>query len=104
MSKILLQVQLLLAALSALLPLVPADRRDRAAEILEVAAKALAFGGALSGNLDDLALELATIRADVEGMAATGEPVGAEAFDAAMGRVRAASAAFRIALAETNAG
>ena len=104
MSKLLLQVQLLLAALSALLPLVPAERRSRAAEILDVAARALAFGGALTGNLDDLARKLAAIRADVEALAAADEPVSAAAFDAAMARVRAASIDFRAALAEANAG
>ena len=42
MLNLMLQLQLLLAALSAFLPLVPEDSRARAGEMLDVAAKALA--------------------------------------------------------------
>lgn len=98
MLNLLLQLQLLLAALSAFLPLVPEEHRVRAAEILDVAAKALAAGGSLAGNVDDLAVKLAAIRAEVEAMVASGAGVSAEQLDAAMARVRAASAAFRAAL------
>jgi hypothetical protein len=94
----LLQLQLLLAALSAFLPLVPEEHRVRAAEILDVAAKALAGGGSIATNIDDLAVKLAAIRAEVEAMAASGRVVSAEQLDAAMARVRAASTAFRAAL------
>lgn len=104
MTKLLLQVQLLLAALSALLPFVPDRTRSRAAEILDLAARALAFGNAVSVNLDDLALKLAGVRADVEAMVAAGREPSAEELDAAMDRVRAASSDFRAALAEANAG
>ncbi|HYD89236.1 MAG TPA: hypothetical protein VEA80_17285 [Vitreimonas sp.] len=104
MSKLILQVQLLLAALSALLPLVPEEHRSRAAELLDLAARALAFGGVVTTNLDDLALKLAAVRADVEAMAAAGRAVSAEEMDAALARVRAASAGFREALAERGAG
>jgi hypothetical protein len=98
MLNLLLQLQLLLAALSAFLPLLPQEHRVRAAEILDVAAKALAVGGAVAANVDDLAVKLAAIRAEVEAMAARGETVSIEQLDAAMARVRAASAAFRAAL------
>jgi len=101
MTKIVLQVQLLLAALSALLPLVPASHRGRVAEILEVAASALSFGGALAVNFDDLSAKLATIRGEVEEMAAAGREIGAAELDAAMARVRVASVSFRAALAGT---
>jgi hypothetical protein len=99
-----LQLQLLLAALSAFLPLVPDEYRSRAGEILDVAAKALTVGGVVGANIDDLAVKLAAIRTDVETMAASGAIVTAEQLDAAMTRVRAASAAFRQALqtAEAN--
>jgi len=104
MSNLMLQVQLLLAALSALLPLVPDEHRDRAAEILDLAARALAAGGVVRVNLDDLAAKLADVRREVEAMAAAGRAVSADELDAAMVRVRSASAAFRTALAEAGAG
>jgi hypothetical protein len=98
MLNLLLQLQLLLAALSAFLPLVPEEHRVRAAEILDIAAKALGAGGAVASNVDDLAVKLAAIRAEIETMAASGRSVSVEQLDAAMVRVRAASAAFRAAL------
>ncbi|MGQ0533436.1 MAG: hypothetical protein ACT4OF_12205, partial [Caulobacteraceae bacterium] len=88
MLNLLLQLQLLLAALSAFLPLVPEAQRVRAAEILDVAAKALAIGGSVATNVDDLAAKLAAIRAEVEAMAAAGHAVSAAELDAAMTRVR----------------
>lgn len=103
MMNLLLQLQLLLAALSAFLPLVPADHRVRAGEILNVAANVLAAGGSIASNLDDLAVKLAAVRAEVEAMAASGRTVSAEQLDAAMARIRAASAAFRAALEATGA-
>jgi hypothetical protein len=104
MSNLLLQLQLLLAALSAFLPLVPEERRMRAGEILDVAAKVLSASGAVATNIDDLAVKLAAIRAEVEAMAATGQSVSAEQLDAAMIRVRSASAAFRAAFETAEAG
>jgi hypothetical protein len=98
MLNMILQLQMLLAALSAFLPLVPSDQRSRASEILDIAAKALAASGSVAGNLDDLAIKLASIRAEVEAMAAAGREVSASELDAAMARVRAASHAFRTAL------
>jgi hypothetical protein len=98
MLNLVLQLQLLLAALSAVLPLVPDAHRARAGEILDVAAKVLAAGGSVAGNVDDLAQKLASIRAEVEAMAAAGRTVSESELDAAMARVRAASAAFRAAL------
>ena len=93
-----LQLQLLLAALSAFLPLVPEEHRVRAAEILDLAAKVLGASGAIAANLDDLAVKLAAIRAEVEAMVASGRTVSVDQVDAAMARVRAASAAFRATL------
>lgn len=98
MLNLLLQLQLLLAALSAFLPLVPNEHRVRAAEILDVVAKVLGASGAIASNVDDLAVKLAAIRAEVETMAAGGHAVSVEQLDAAMVRVRTASAAFRAAL------
>lgn len=99
MHKLILQVQLLLAALSAVLPLVPLEHRGRVAEILETAAKALAFTGVLGAGAEDIAEKLAAVRADVETMAAAGRSVTDEELSAALTRVRAASADLRAALA-----
>ncbi len=104
MLNLMLQLQLLLAALSAFLPLVPADSRERAAEFLDIAAKVLAAGGAVAGNLDDLAQKLGAVRAEVEAMAAAGRTATAEELETAMVRVRTASAAFRAALETAEAG
>jgi hypothetical protein len=98
MYNLMLQLQLLLAALSAFLPLVPDEYRNRAGEILDVAAKALTVGGVVGANIDDLAVKLSAIRADVEAMAASGIMVTPDQLDAAMARIRTASAAFRAAL------
>ena len=102
MLNLMLQLQMLLAALSAFLPLVPEDSRERATEVLTVVGKALSAGGAIATNLDDLAAKLAAIRAEVEAMA--GRHVTPEELDAAMNRVRAASTAFREALETAEAG
>lgn len=104
MFNLMLQLQMLLAALSAFLPLVPDKQRTRAAEILDVAANALAVGGVVAVNIDDLAGKLAGVRAEVEAMAAAGRPVTAEELDEALIRVRTASAAFRAALEIAEAG
>jgi hypothetical protein len=105
MFNLMLQLQMLLAALSAFLPLVPDKQRARAAEILDVAANALAVGGSVASNLDDLAAKLASVRAEVEAMAAAGRMVTEAELEDALVRVRTASAAFRAALeiAETGA-
>jgi hypothetical protein len=103
MLNLILQVQMLLTALSAFLPLVPEARRTRAAAILDLAAQALAAGGAVATNLDDLANKLATVRAEVEVMAAAGRAVTDAEMDAALTRVRTASTAFRDALTDAGA-
>lgn len=104
MFNLMLQLQMLLAALSAFLPLVPEKQRTRAAEILDVAANALAVGGTVATNIDDLAGKLAGVRAEVEAMAAAGRQVTPEELDDALIRVRTASAAFRAALEIAEAG
>jgi len=104
MSNLILQLQLLLTAVSALLPLAPEQHRASAAEILDFAAGVLAAGGAVAANAPDLAAKLAAIRADVEIMAGAGRAVSIEEMDAAIARVRTASAAFRAALETAEAG
>ncbi|MBI3439724.1 MAG: hypothetical protein HY054_13945 [Proteobacteria bacterium] len=98
MINFLLQLQLLLSALSALLPLLPDALRTRAGEILDIAGKALSLGGMLSASGEDLAQKLAAIRAEIEAMAVARHVVSADELDAAMTRVSAASLAFREAL------
>lgn len=98
MQTLMLQLQMLLAALSAFLPLVPDEMRARAAGFLDLAAKALAAGGVIAVNVDELAAKLAAVRAEIEAMVAAGRTVTAEELESAMARVRAASAAFRAAL------
>ncbi len=100
MLNLIAQVQMLLAALAAFLPLVPDRQRVRAAALLDLAAKALAAGASTAANLDDLAAKLAIVRADVEVMAASGRAVTEAEMDAALARVRAASAGFREALSD----
>ena len=104
MLNLILQLQMLLAALSAFLPLVPDESRARAAEIIDTVAKALAAGTSVGANLNDLAAKLAAIRAEVEAMASAGRAVSGEELEASMARVRTASAAFRAALETAEAG
>lgn len=98
MQALVLQVQMLLAALSAFLPLVPSESRGRIAEILDAAGRALSAGGALAAGAEGLAEKFAAIRAEVEAMAASGRAVSAAELDSAMARIHAASSAFRAAL------
>lgn len=98
-----MQIQLLLTAISALLPFAPDRYRARIAEILSIAGQALAAGGAVAANIDDLAAKLAAIRTEVEAMAQAGHAVSEAELDAAMARVRTASAAFRSALEHAEA-
>lgn len=98
MHKLILQAQLLLTALSALLPFAPEAHRARIADMLTMVAQALAAGASVSANLDDLTAKLAVIRADVERIAEAGRDVSESEFDAALTRVRAASVAFRAAV------
>lgn len=98
MPNLILQLQMLLATLSALLHLLPEDGRTKAAEIVDMVAKALAAGGAVAANVDDLSVKLAVVRTEIESLATSGKQLTADDLDTAMSRVRAASAAFRAAL------
>jgi hypothetical protein len=90
----------MLATLSALLPLLPPERRRQIGEILELAGQAVAAGGALAANLTAASERLAAARREFEAMVASGRPLSAEDLDAALARVRTASAAFRSATPE----
>ncbi len=103
MPNLLLQLQLLLAALSALLPLIPSDFRTKAASFLDLAGRALSVSASAAADVSDLADKLATVRAEIETIAAAGRAVTADEFDAVMTRIITASAAFRAALATAEA-
>jgi hypothetical protein len=95
MDAFILQIQLLLAALSAVLPLAPARSRAQLGHVLETIAAALKLGEAAAGAAEELAQKFARLHAEVTQMAALSTHVSAEELDAAFERVRAASAAFR---------
>lgn len=100
MHALILQLQLLLAALGALLPLVPEASRAKLAALFELAAQALLLGDRAASAAGDLAHKLARIRADVEAMAAEGRALTPDRIDEAWARVDAASRAFRAAAVE----
>jgi hypothetical protein len=102
-NPIFLQVQMLLAALSALLPLTPEGARAKLAGVLDLAAQALRIGQASTRELDDLAVKLLLVRNDIEAMAAEGRLVSPARLDEAFDRVSAASSAFRAALTQAGA-
>ena len=98
MPNLILQLQLLLAALSALLPLIPDTLRAKAASFLDLAGRALSVTSSAASDLADIADKLSAVRAEVEAMAAAGRDVTADELDAVMARVNTASDAFRAAL------
>lgn len=96
--SVFVQVQLLLGALSALLPLAPETLRERLAGVLDLAAQALRLTQAAARERDDLAEKLRRVRAEIEAIVASGAPITATRLDEAFARVQAASMAFRAAL------
>ena len=102
MHALILQLQLLLAALGALLPLIPEASRARVAGLFDLAGQALRLGDSAAAQADDLAAKLAAIRADVERMASSGVAVTPDRIDEAFARVTAASRAFRAAAGEAS--
>lgn len=99
MQSLFVQVQMLMAGLSALLPLVPQKGRARVAEVLDLVGAALRLGAAVSSEVEDLAIKLREVRMDIERLAESGRPLTGDDFDVAFQRVRGASDAFRAALA-----
>lgn len=100
MNPLILQLQLLLAALAALLPLVPAAHRARIGALLDLVAQVLRAGDRAGAVADDLAARLARVRADVEALAASGATASADRIEEAFARVASASRAFRAAMEE----
>ncbi len=86
MLNVIAQLEMLIAAISAFLPLIPEEQRDRATRFLSLAARGLSAGAHAAANLEDLADKLALIRAEVEAMAEAGASVSAAQLDAAMER------------------
>lgn len=99
MRNFITQAQLLLAALSAVLPLAPAGKRAHLAHVLETIAAALKLGESAAAAGESLATKFAALRSEVEGMAALNEHASVEELEAVFARVRAASADFRAACA-----
>lgn len=91
-----LQLDLLLAAVSALLPLVPAQHRDRAADILDAARDAANAAAAIGAHLGDLSQNLAGLRSEIDAMG--DRAVTSEDMDRALLGASEASATFREAL------
>ena len=98
-AQVFIQVQLLIGALSALLPMAPAELRARLAGVLDLAAAALRAAQAGAVELDDLVVKLRQARGEIERMVEVGRAVTPARLDEAFVRVTAASAAFRAALA-----
>lgn len=92
-----IQVQLLLAALSAVLPLAPARNRAQLAHVLETIAAALKLGETALDSAESLASKFASLRGEVERMAALSPHASPDELEAAFERVRSASATFRAA-------
>lgn len=99
-NPVFVQIQFLLAAVAALLPMAPEAARARIAPVLDLAAQALRLVDAGARNLDELAEKLRRIRADIERLAESGGPVTPTQLDDAFARVQAASAALRNAAAD----
>jgi hypothetical protein len=100
MTQFIMQLQLALTALAALLPLAPEKNRAKLAALFDIAADALRAGAAGAQALENLAPKMKRLRAEIERLAETGRPISAEDLDAAMANVSRASAAFRKALKE----
>ncbi len=101
MQGFILQVQLLLAALSAVLPLAPAGNRAHLAHVLETIAAALKLGQSAVEAGDNLAANFAALRGEVERMAALSAHASPDELETAFERVRSASAAFRSAYTQS---
>lgn len=101
MHAFLIQTQLLLAALSAALPLAPAGKRAQLAHVLETIATALKLGESAMETAESLAAKFAALRGEVERMAAASPHASPDELEAAFERVRSASAAFRAAYTES---
>jgi hypothetical protein len=95
MHALILQIQMLLAAVGAVAPLAPEPIRPKLVAVFKLIGEALSAVDAGADALEKLAPRLSRIRRDVEALAESGQPVSADALDAAMARVAAASAAFR---------
>jgi hypothetical protein len=101
MQTFIIQVQLLLAALSAVLPLAPEGNRAQLAHVLESVAAALKLGESALHSAESLAAKLSALRREVERMAAVSPHASAEDLESVFERVRNASTEFRAAYAES---
>lgn len=96
MQAFIAQLQLLLAALSAFLPMLPEKKRADATHIFDALGVALTVSATASANFEDLAIKLKALRAEIEAMG--DQPANIEAIESAFARLREASASFRAAI------
>jgi len=97
MPAVLMQLQMLLSALSAFVQITPLSAKPRAMEALGFVGRALSAGAAAAEEWDDLSERLRSLRLEVEALAERREPLSPEDLEDALSRVRAASAGFRAA-------
>jgi hypothetical protein len=86
---------MLLAAVSAVASPAPEPIRAKLSAVFRLIGEALSAVDAGAETLERLAPRLSRIRREVEALAESGQPVSADALDAAMAREAATSAAFR---------
>lgn len=101
MHAFIIQAQLLLGALAAILPLAPAGNRAQLAHVLETIAAALKIGESAMDSAESLAVKFAALRGEVERMAAVTPHASPDELEAAFERVRSASASFRAAYTQS---
>jgi hypothetical protein len=99
MQSMIVQIQLMLNALAAFLPLLPEAKRPRVAEAFDLLARALRTAEAGAELVDVLAPRLKALRQEIERMVEAGERVSPERLEAAFAHVTKASREFREALA-----
>lgn len=98
MLTLLLQLQMLLSAVVAVLQASPLDQKPRVHAVLAAVGEALRFGAAAGEGAQALAVRIGALRRELEALGARETPLRAEEVDAVLARVRSASEAFRAAV------
>jgi hypothetical protein len=87
-----LQLQLLLAAIAAFLPLAPAHAREKISVVIEAVSRILALGAAKASTPDATTRVLQTVRGEIERMAEEGPALTPDHLDEAMQKIEKAAA------------
>lgn len=98
MPVFLMQLQMLLSALTTVLQHSPLGEKPRAREALDLVASALSAGAAAAEDVHQVSDRLRDLRQEVERLAQRPSPVSPEELESALAQVRAASAGFRAAV------